>query len=1417
MMRMLILTPLSITQVVTGTGTKSVTLSVDQLSVTFEPLDNFNGDATFDYTVSDGNGGTSTTTATINVIPQNDDPVAEVDNTGTVSNAAVLTTDEDVSLEIPASELVNNDIDIDGDSLTISSVDKIINGGGTPSISTDFNIVTFSPDAQFNGDATFSYIVSDGNGVDNTIVTVSVTSVPDRPTAGDDSFATSENTMIAIPITAILLNDDDNDDDTLSVTTFDVTSSNGGTIVRNQQGTTSDPSDDTLDYTPANGFLSSPDDTFDYTVSDGALTDIGTISVTVTTFTVELDATQYELYHGGIVKVTDPIANTNPNAQDTVVVNVISTEDAIGFPMTLTETTNISGIFVSSVYLTFGSETIIDDNVLHTAPIVDSASASYKSKLFEVTIISDTVVNPLTVQYLPEFNCVGGSPDTDQDGICDTWENGFYNNQPGIDLPPGLLIVDESVGAPFYYLPCQDSDPDNEDQVQGIVAVDSVCPSAGTKDVYLEIDWMIGHEPDQDAINDVVQAFLNAPDLTIPADGTPDPIQLHVFKDESVGLHQTTIAISDDGGGTGGQTFDRIKSDWFGSFDDRNTSTLPDFGVTTDDNITGKRQVFHYGLFAHSNPDGGSGRAEVTGNDLLITLGAYEGGNGNRDRQAGTLMHELGHNFGLLHGGPEYAADLLDAFEKSHREANCKPNYLSVMSYTMQTSDLISDRPLDYSRHVLDPLNEDALLEEEGVGLYEIISGTPESTVWGVTSTPIPTGTGIDWNQSTGDLETAAVIADINNFGIQGCGVGTFAWPEEDPAITPSVAPDVTHELRSYNDWINLNLKFRGEGEFHDGVGKFVSNELGDTETDVFTSSKILAISLLIEGLADSGPIQDALIGVNELVLQENIMQALLELDTIRNDLILIGASSETIAAVDDLINSLIISIAPPNQPPIASDDSVIVDSTFVVISVLDNDADPEGDSLSIISSTLPENGQIIINLDGTITYTPNVGFADVDFFDYTISDDVDAENIQTDTATVTLTVQDMILPIIVAPADVTAEATGQTTVVSLGTPSVSDNADPNPSVFNDAPTAFEIGSTTVTWTAVDNQGNTSTDTQIVLIGDTVAPAFNPINDIVVFTPTTTTVNYVVVAIDAVDPAPSILCAPTSGSLFSFGSTTVNCTATDLSGNSGSVSFNVILQDNEAPIIVAPADVTVEATGQTTVVSLGTPSVSDNADPNPSVFNDAPTAFEIGSTIVTWTAVDNQGNTSTDTQIVLVQDSEPPTLSPRMIKENALESLQVLVTQDIDKKTKKDLEKSIKSLTKSLDDELWIDDSHLVYKDGKKVFKEEKKTVKELQKIVKKDKETPEVNSVISSVMVSLVDADAKLATTALDDAQEYAGDKKSDKQIKKAQKEITKAEKALAKEKYEKAISHYEKAWMHAIKAQDDSMPEPDDDDDDV
>ena len=116
----------------------------------------------------------------------------------------------------------------------------------------------------------------------------------------------------------------------------------------------------------------------------------------------------------------------------------------------------------------------------------------------------------------------------------------------------------------------------------------------------------------------------------------------------------------------------------------------------------------------------------------------------------------------------------------------------------------------------------------------------------------------------------------------------------------------------------------------------------------------------------------------------------------------------------------------------------------------------------------------------------------------------------------------------------------------------------------------------------------------------------------------------------------SNVCVKASGETFAIGDTTVTCTATDDLGNFAVTTFNVKVHDTTAPSITAPADITMDANGDFSTVSLGTPVVSDVVDATPTVTSNAPTSYPIGTTVITWTAVDDYGNTNTAAQSVTI-------------------------------------------------------------------------------------------------------------------------------------------------------------------------------------
>lgn len=356
-----------------------------------------------------------------------------------------------------------------------------------------------------------------------------------------------------------------------------------------------------------------------------------------------------------------------------------------------------------------------------------------------------------------------GNSDNDGDGLCDNWET------TGID-----------------------SDGDGQ--------IDFNLPGANINipDIYVEIDWMESHRPNLDAINDVIASFARR------------GVNLHIQVDEEAVSHNNNLSFQPctDPGGSGTPDFDNVKSGHFGTAGERASANSIKI-------LNAKRFAYHYALFVHGLLGLGStsGCAEIQGNDLVVSLGGCTGpfglcwslfgfhSVGSRDQQAGTFMHELGHNLGLFHGGA-------DPF------LNCKPNYLSVMSYSRQfDNNPIPGRPLDYSDTALPILREANLSEPAGIGGPSLLTVYGPSTAAKppvvAPAQPIKLGSGwvvltpgnqpVDWNKDGDFLDT--VSADINNVIPGSNGFG--------PALA---------DLAGHNDWGNLKYNFRASTDFADGI-----------------------------------------------------------------------------------------------------------------------------------------------------------------------------------------------------------------------------------------------------------------------------------------------------------------------------------------------------------------------------------------------------------------------------------------------------------------------------------------------------------------------------------------------------------------------------------------------------------------------
>lgn len=250
-------------------------------------------------------------------------------------------------------------------------------------------------------------------------------------------------------------------------------------------------------------------------------------------------------------------------------------------------------------------------------------------------------------------------------------------------------------------------------------------------------------------------------------------------------------------------------------------------------------------------------------------------------------------------------------------------------------------------------------------------------------------------------------------------------------------------------------------------------------------------------------------------------------------------------------------------------------------------------------------------------------------------------------TATTSFSVEvvDTTEPTVTTPANEVAEATSRTaTVVTYGAATASDLVDGDVVTTCDPASGsdFGFGLTTVTCSATDAAGNTGTSTFTVTVQDTGKPVVSVPADVLVEATSgagATATWSGVFATDGIDGAIPVTCDAASGDTFPLGTTTVTCTAEDLSGNEGSNDFAIVVSDTTAPVIAAAANLTAAASSAAGApVSFSAPATSDAVDGVGVATCDraSGSTFAPGVTTVTCSASDEAGNASTRTFTVAV-------------------------------------------------------------------------------------------------------------------------------------------------------------------------------------
>ena len=402
-------------------------------------------------------------------------------------------------------------------------------------------------------------------------------------------------------------------------------------------------------------------------------------------------------------------------------------------------------------------------------------------KLFTILLISFFIILisiTFTKSYSQDSDCIYNETDWDGDGIPNVWET------RGIDI--------------------------NNDKVIDY-GLSSFNVSPLHKDLFLEIDYMKHHDIFAGVLERIQQAFKDS-GVCNPGE-EPDGINLHIQYDQEI-PHQPVIQTYSFVGSDYVRTwkgFDDLKNKYFGTKEEK------DDNPNVNNTLLAKSKIFHYVIFAHSidsidNTMSGLSRG-IPAMDFIVSLGNWKSGganvighyNGNANHQAGTIMHEFGHNLGLGHGGGD--------------GINCKPNYLSIMNYLRQMPVKLPPAfyKLDYSRIELNPLNESSLDETKGVNPRVPID-IPDVLIIGNNFNFVKYP--IDWNYN-GRFESR-ITQDINLY----------------PSIGDCAKNTPRQFLNGYDDWDNLifitnQSKF---GTYGSGILEIFSTENGTLKgTDELT------------------------------------------------------------------------------------------------------------------------------------------------------------------------------------------------------------------------------------------------------------------------------------------------------------------------------------------------------------------------------------------------------------------------------------------------------------------------------------------------------------------------------------------------------------------------------------------------------